>query len=117
MTDNFEFDHSENVFEDGDGKEGEESYELPHTIKLKSPKQIGKNTTMDEIVFSKRPEAGMMMALPIMKLTDMQLGHFLPIIAGMAGRPKEHIMKLEFGDLQDCLKVVTYFLRSSGVIS
>lgn len=112
----FQFDHGDN---DSSKLEKEltqeETYELPMTIELDRPVQVGKDTVLRELVFSKHPNVGMVMNLPAAKLDDLKVGHLFPVIAGMTGKPVQQIMKLE-SNTTKIFEVVVYFLKRSGIL-
>lgn len=112
----FHFDHSDN---DSSKLEEEftkdEQYELPLTIELDRPVQVGKETVLRELVFEKHPNVGMVMNLPAAKLDELKIGHLFPVIAGMTGKPVQQIMKLE-SNTTEIFNVVVYFLKSSGIL-
>lgn len=111
-----QFDHAEN--DSSKLKEeisDDKKFELPYTVKLDRPVQIGKDTVLDELVFSEHPNVGMVMNLPAAKLDEMKVGHLFPVIAGMTKKPVSQIMKLE-SNSKECFEVVVHFLKSSGIL-
>lgn len=114
-TNTFEFDEEKNVFNDEDGNDIK--YTIPHTIKLSDTVDIGKETTMSEIVLVKKPNTGMTMHFPVMDMTGLQVGHFVPVIASMSGLPQQIVKKIPYFDLLNIIPVVMYFLVNSGLAS
>ena len=93
----------------------EKTITLPHTIKLREPVEMGKDsgTMITEISFRNRFTAAMVEKLPV---ADQTMGDFYPIISKMTGETMETIRRLGFADLKDCIEVVSHFLGSGPVI-
>lgn len=98
--------------EETEGTEETETFNLPYEIILKRPVMIGKNTEMTKLVFSNHPDWKMVQDI---SFSNETLRNYTPVICGMTGRPKEHIEKLQ-SDTKEIVKVVTYFLVSSGLL-
>lgn len=85
--------------------------DLPHTIKLADPFQLGQ-TDYDEITFKRKPRAKSLGLIPADE-SRMLLGHFFPLIADMTGLPPVVIDELSPDDLNRCNEVAMYFFRST----
>lgn len=114
-TTKFEFDNSDSNFEFEENKT--DGYELPYTVALSEPVEVGKETVIDSITLKKKPTIEMAMHLPLSKIDDLQLGHLVPVMAGMAQVPQQHFKKIETADAFKLVPVVVYFLANSGLIS
>lgn len=93
----------------------EKTITLPHTITLREPIEMGKEsgTMITEITFRNRFTAAMVEKMPV---ADQTMGDFYPVISKMTGETMETIRRLGFRDLQECIEVVSHFFGSGPTI-
>ena len=82
--------------------------ELPYTITLKYPVQVGKETTLTELTFTEIPDAQAVSTVPAGE--GQKIGDLYPVIAAMTKTPESHIRKVKYPDIKKCFPVVSYFL-------
>lgn len=85
------------------------TYDLPYTLTLKYPVQITETRTLEELVFTSAPTAGMMENIPIGG-EQIKAGTWIPVIAAMTGQPVPVIRKIAFRDYSKAVELVVSFL-------
>lgn len=83
-------------------------FSLPHTIKLKFPVELSETKVVDSITFQNRIKAKTMEK---MESAEIPLSHMYPIMVHMTGERINVIREIDWEDLQECIEVVTYFLK------
>lgn len=82
------------------------SINIPHTITLKYPVQIGEKT-VTELVFGRRMTAGDFKGISASEIT---FDHMILIIARLTVTPAAIIEKLDAVDMMECAGVIRSFL-------
>lgn len=99
------FDHNENEFDEKENKDDE--IKLPYTLKLKDPFDFMQEGRIIEITFVNRLTTAMTMHLPMG--VEHKRGHYVPVIAGMLGKPEAFVKLISPADFMECVNVALDF--------
>ena len=116
VEEEFKFDDTtENMFNSTENnapvedEEEDKEIELPHTVKLSRSYTVGKRT-FDKLVFKRPVSVGLIKHLPAGDMSNLRVGHFIPVIAGMTEMPSVVIEALLPKDFTACAGVAATFL-------
>lgn len=99
------FDRQENKFDEGENKE--DKIKLPYTLKLQDPFDFMQEGKITELKFINRLTTEHTMHLPIG--VQHKRGHYVPVIAGMLGKPEAFVKLISPGDFMECVNVALDF--------
>ena len=112
-------DPSEEPFDEDENKppevpdDDDDLWKIPYTLKLNTPVRLGEKTELvTELVFCNAIETSMITHIPVgafSAFSETKVGHHIPIIARMTGKPSAFISKLKPVDIHNAIGVVSHF--------